>query len=180
MKRRCSVLTGNLEEGSNPTGTGKKSSTSNDAGRRSSRHSLFLRAAAHRWQSSHRCCSCSRCLGARVMSDGARPVECPPRNSRCESSEDDERKQKRREKNRVAAQRSRKKQTQRADKLHEEYEYLEQENLLLRKEVQMLTEEQKSLTEALKAHEPLCPIMHCSVNLTSHSRLQVLAGGLLR
>lgn len=39
---------------------------------------------------------------------------CPP-----QSPEDDDRKVRRREKNRVAAQRSRKKQTQKADKLHE-------------------------------------------------------------
>ncbi|XP_029111036.1 basic leucine zipper transcriptional factor ATF-like 3 [Scleropages formosus] len=121
------------------------------------------------------------------MSAGARPTDCLRGNAGglhalqgCESSEDDERKQKRREKNRVAAQRSRKKQTQRADQLHEEYECLEQENLLLRKEVQMLTEEQRHLMEVLKAHEPLCPIVHCSANLTSHPRAQVLAGGLLR
>nr|XP_011759578.1 basic leucine zipper transcriptional factor ATF-like 3 isoform X4 [Macaca nemestrina] len=38
-----------------------------------------------------------------------------------ESPEDDDRKVRRREKNRVAAQRSRKKQTQKADKLHEFY-----------------------------------------------------------
>lgn len=36
-----------------------------------------------------------------------------------QSPEDDDRKVRRREKNRVAAQRSRKKQTQKADKLHE-------------------------------------------------------------
>uniref|UniRef100_A0A671NP01 Basic leucine zipper transcriptional factor ATF-like 3 n=1 Tax=Sinocyclocheilus anshuiensis TaxID=1608454 RepID=A0A671NP01_9TELE len=71
-------------------------------------------------------------------------------------SDDDEKRLKRREKNRVAAQRSRKRQTQRADELHEVYECLEQENSLLRKEVQLLIEEQQRLTDALKAHEPLC------------------------
>lgn len=41
-----------------------------------------------------------------------------------QSHEEDDRKVRRREKNRVAAQRSRKKQTQKADKLHEVNEYL--------------------------------------------------------
>ncbi|XP_048841491.1 basic leucine zipper transcriptional factor ATF-like 3 isoform X2 [Brienomyrus brachyistius] len=94
--------------------------------------------------------------------------------------DDDGRRQKRREKNRAAAQRSRKKQTQRADRLHEEYKCLEQENLSLMKEVQTLSEEQRRLTEALKAHEPLCLIMHCSAGLMSHARLELLAGGLPR
>ncbi|XP_077076286.1 basic leucine zipper transcriptional factor ATF-like 3 [Siphateles boraxobius] len=86
-----------------------------------------------------------------------------------ESSDDDEKRLKRREKNRVAAQRSRKKQTQRADELHEEYECLEQENSLLRKEVQLLIEEQQCITDALKAHEPLCPVLNCGMTSTTRS-----------
>ncbi|CAB1342898.1 unnamed protein product [Coregonus sp. 'balchen'] len=87
---------------------------------------------------------------------------------RCESSGgdgDEDRRLKRRENNRVAAKNSRKKQTQRADELHEACECLEQKNRQLKKEVQFLSEEQRRLTEALKAHEPLCPIMHCVANL---------------
>ncbi|XP_028809246.1 basic leucine zipper transcriptional factor ATF-like 3 [Denticeps clupeoides] len=80
-----------------------------------------------------------------------------------QSSDDEGRKLKRREKNRVAAQNSRKRQTRRADELHEAYESLEQENSSLRKEVQMLAEEQRRLSEALKAHEPLCPIVHVTL-----------------
>ncbi|CDQ67739.1 basic leucine zipper transcriptional factor ATF-like 3 [Oncorhynchus mykiss] len=80
---------------------------------------------------------------------------------------DEDRRLKRREKNRVAAKNSRKKQTQRADELHEAYECLEQKNRQLKKDVQFLSEEQRRLTEALKAHEPLCPIMHCVANLGS-------------
>uniref|UniRef100_A0AAY5EE62 BZIP domain-containing protein n=1 Tax=Electrophorus electricus TaxID=8005 RepID=A0AAY5EE62_ELEEL len=76
------------------------------------------------------------------------------------SSDDDEKRMKRREKNRVAAQRSRKRQTQRADELHEAYECLEQQNSLLKKEVQVLLEEQKRLAEALQSHEPLCPVLN--------------------
>uniref|UniRef100_A0A3B4Z1M8 Basic leucine zipper ATF-like transcription factor 3 n=1 Tax=Stegastes partitus TaxID=144197 RepID=A0A3B4Z1M8_9TELE len=77
-------------------------------------------------------------------------------------SEDEGRRLKKREKNRVAAQKSRKRQTQRADVLHEACELLEQRNRKLRREVDSLSEEQHLLTEALRAHEPLCPIMHCS------------------
>ncbi|XP_041831900.1 basic leucine zipper transcriptional factor ATF-like 3 isoform X3 [Melanotaenia boesemani] len=49
-------------------------------------------------------------------------------------SEDEDRRTTRREKNRVAAQKSRKRQTQRADLLHEACELLEQKNRKLRKE----------------------------------------------
>ncbi|KAB5517263.1 hypothetical protein PHYPO_G00187660 [Pangasianodon hypophthalmus] len=82
---------------------------------------------------------------------------------RSESGDDDERRLKRREKNRVAAQRSRKRQTQRADELHEAYECLEQQNSLLKKEVQLLLEEQRCLAEALKLHEPLCPVLNSNI-----------------
>ncbi|XP_058246836.1 basic leucine zipper transcriptional factor ATF-like 3 isoform X1 [Hemibagrus wyckioides] len=88
------------------------------------------------------------------------------------SEDDSQRRLKRREKNRVAAQRSRKRQTQRADELHEDlsecvsfqaYECLEQQNSLLKKEVQLLLEEQRCLADALKLHEPLCPVLNSSV-----------------
>uniref|UniRef100_A0A4W4HNH8 BZIP domain-containing protein n=1 Tax=Electrophorus electricus TaxID=8005 RepID=A0A4W4HNH8_ELEEL len=81
-------------------------------------------------------------------------------NRKPQLSDDDEKRMKRREKNRVAAQRSRKRQTQRADELHEAYECLEQQNSLLKKEVQVLLEEQKRLAEALQSHEPLCPVLN--------------------
>ncbi|KAJ8355824.1 hypothetical protein SKAU_G00186180 [Synaphobranchus kaupii] len=98
----------------------------------------------------------------------------------CESSEDDGKKLKRREKNRVAAQRSRKKQTQKADVLHKEFVCLEQENSLLKKEVQTLREEQRRLMEALQSHEPLCPLLHCAMNLVSSPRSEVTASCLPR
>ncbi|XP_032145073.1 basic leucine zipper transcriptional factor ATF-like 3 isoform X3 [Sapajus apella] len=88
----------------------------------------------------------------------------PGARSLTSSPEDDDRKVRRREKNRVAAQRSRKKQTQKADKLHEEYECLEQENTMLRREIGKLTEELKHLTEALKEHEKMCPLLLCPMN----------------
>ncbi|KAF6735793.1 Basic leucine zipper transcriptional factor ATF-like 3 [Oryzias melastigma] len=82
-------------------------------------------------------------------------------------SVDDGRRMKRREKNRVAAQRSRKRQTQRADLLHEACELLEQRNKTLKREVESLSEEQHVLAEALRAHEPFCPSMHCSFTSSS-------------
>uniref|UniRef100_A0A670I4W8 Basic leucine zipper ATF-like transcription factor 3 n=1 Tax=Podarcis muralis TaxID=64176 RepID=A0A670I4W8_PODMU len=94
--------------------------------------------------------------------------------------EDDERKVRRREKNRVAAQRSRKKQTQKADKLHEEYECLEQENISLKKEIGKLTDEMKHLSEVLRNHEKVCPLLHCSLNFGLIPRHDVLSGPLPR
>ncbi|KAM4772380.1 basic leucine zipper transcriptional factor ATF-like 3 [Rhinophrynus dorsalis] len=76
-----------------------------------------------------------------------------------QSSDLSDRKVRRREKNRVAAQRSRKKQTQKADKLHEEYESLEQENTSLKKEIGKLTDELKHLSQVLKDHEQICPFL---------------------
>nr|XP_044997481.1 basic leucine zipper transcriptional factor ATF-like 3 [Jaculus jaculus] len=91
-------------------------------------------------------------------------VAAPGSQARPQSPEDEDRKVRRREKNRVAAQRSRKKQTQKADKLHEEYECLEQENTTLRREIAKLTGELRHLSEALKEHEKMCPLLLCPVN----------------
>ncbi|XP_072298160.1 basic leucine zipper transcriptional factor ATF-like [Eucyclogobius newberryi] len=71
-------------------------------------------------------------------------------------SSDDVKKVMRREKNRIAAQKSRMRQTQKADSLHLESENLEKENDALRKEVKQLTEEAKYLSSVLSSHEPLC------------------------
>uniref|UniRef100_A0ABI7W802 Basic leucine zipper ATF-like transcription factor 3 n=1 Tax=Felis catus TaxID=9685 RepID=A0ABI7W802_FELCA len=97
-----------------------------------------------------------------------------------ESPEDDDRKVRRREKNRVAAQRSRKKQTQKADKLHEEYECLEQENTVLRREIGKLTAELQQLSEALKEHEKMCPLLLCPMNFVPVPRPDPVAGCLPR
>ncbi|XP_033933107.1 basic leucine zipper transcriptional factor ATF-like 3 isoform X2 [Pseudochaenichthys georgianus] len=43
-------------------------------------------------------------------------------------------------------------------------EMLEQRNRKLRREVDSLSEEQRHLSETLRAHEPLCPMMHCSLS----------------
>ncbi|XP_009073020.1 PREDICTED: basic leucine zipper transcriptional factor ATF-like 3 [Acanthisitta chloris] len=97
-----------------------------------------------------------------------------------QSHEEDDRKVRRREKNRVAAQRSRKKQTQKADKLHEEYESLEQENTSLKREIGKLTDEMKHLSEVLKDHEKICPLLHCTMNFVTIPRPDALASCLPR
>ncbi|XP_065592251.1 basic leucine zipper transcriptional factor ATF-like 3 isoform X1 [Cyrtonyx montezumae] len=96
------------------------------------------------------------------------------------SHEEDDKKVRRREKNRVAAQRSRKKQTQKADKLHEEYESLEQENTSLKKEIGKLTDEMKHLSEVLKDHEKICPLLHCTMNFVTVPRPDALSSCLPR
>ncbi|XP_075781286.1 basic leucine zipper transcriptional factor ATF-like 3 isoform X1 [Pelodiscus sinensis] len=97
-----------------------------------------------------------------------------------QSPEEDDRKIRRREKNRVAAQRSRKKQTQKADKLHEEYECLEQENTSLKREIGKLTDEMKHLSDVLKDHEKICPLLHCSMNFVTIPRPDALTSCLPR
>ncbi|XP_063757801.1 basic leucine zipper transcriptional factor ATF-like 3 isoform X2 [Eleginops maclovinus] len=108
-----------------------------------------------------------------AMSDSS--CRSPEKNSQsnvsegCEGqgSEDEGKRMKKREKNRVAAQKSRKRHTQRADLLHQTCELLEQRNRKLRREVDSLSEEQRHLSDTLRAHEPLCPIMHCSLSSSS-------------
>uniref|UniRef100_A0A8D0DZG6 Basic leucine zipper ATF-like transcription factor 3 n=1 Tax=Salvator merianae TaxID=96440 RepID=A0A8D0DZG6_SALMN len=119
-----------------------------------------------------------------TKSDGAPVGSSLERSSSSEGTqqghEDDDRKVRRREKNRIAAQRSRKKQTQKADKLHEEYECLEQENTSLKKEIGTLTDEMKHLNEVLRNHEKVCPLLHCSLNFGLISRHDALNGPLPR
>ncbi|KAL4623025.1 basic leucine zipper transcriptional factor ATF-like 2 [Arapaima gigas] len=69
---------------------------------------------------------------------------------------DSARKHKRRENNRVAAQRSRKKQTERADALHKELETLEHANAAYEKEIALLRQEIQLYNSALQQHEPQC------------------------
>ncbi|XP_036169445.1 basic leucine zipper transcriptional factor ATF-like isoform X1 [Myotis myotis] len=97
-----------------------------------------------------------------------------------QDSSDDVRKVQRREKNRIAAQKSRQRQTQKADTLHlilgpgptlisnadpspsQESEDLEKQNAALRKEIKQLTEEMKYFTSVLSSHEPLCSVLAAS------------------
>uniref|UniRef100_A0A8K9V3M9 Basic leucine zipper transcriptional factor ATF-like n=1 Tax=Oncorhynchus mykiss TaxID=8022 RepID=A0A8K9V3M9_ONCMY len=81
--------------------------------------------------------------------------------SLCSGSSDNIKKVMRREKNRIAAQKSRMRQTQKADSLHLESENLEKENAALRKEVKKLKEEAKYLSSVLTTHEPLCTVNEC-------------------
>ncbi|XP_041037759.1 basic leucine zipper transcriptional factor ATF-like 3 [Carcharodon carcharias] len=73
--------------------------------------------------------------------------------------EGDDKKLRRREKNRIAAQKSRQKQTQRADSLHQEYEQLERENASLKKEIQSLRDELKQWNQVVQQHEPQCAML---------------------
>ncbi|OCT65127.1 hypothetical protein XELAEV_18041366mg [Xenopus laevis] len=73
-----------------------------------------------------------------------------------QDSSDDTKKIQRREKNRIAAQKSRHRQTQKADLLHIESENLERLNSVLRGEICGLREELKYLSCVLSTHQPVC------------------------
>ncbi|KAJ6661223.1 hypothetical protein lerEdw1_015360 [Lerista edwardsae] len=77
-----------------------------------------------------------------------------------QESSDDMRKVQRREKNRIAAQKSRQRQTQKADTLHLESEDLERQNAALRREIKQLTEELKHFSTMLNSHETHCSILN--------------------
>ncbi|KAM8971331.1 basic leucine zipper transcriptional factor ATF-like 2 [Sarcophilus harrisii] len=64
--------------------------------------------------------------------------------------------QKRRERNRAAAQRSRHKHTEKADGLHQEHEWLEKANQVLRKEIWSLQAEVKGWLRTLEEHQRIC------------------------
>ncbi|XP_077356460.1 uncharacterized protein LOC144003783 [Festucalex cinctus] len=68
----------------------------------------------------------------------------------------DKRGTKRRLKNRDAARKSRKKQTERADELHQELLCLEASNSALEKEIAALNKEVRCYTAALEHHRPFC------------------------
>ncbi|XP_069592326.1 basic leucine zipper transcriptional factor ATF-like [Ranitomeya imitator] len=80
-----------------------------------------------------------------------------PSSSKQDSS-DDMKKVQRREKNRVAAQKSRQRQTQKADTLHVESENLERLNAALRREILCLRDELKYLTCVLSSHQSMCSL----------------------
>ncbi|XP_063293922.1 basic leucine zipper transcriptional factor ATF-like 2 [Pelobates fuscus] len=61
-----------------------------------------------------------------------------------------------RQRNRAAAIKSRKKHTERADVLHQEYEKLEKDNAALRNEIKQLEQEASRLSCILKEHETTC------------------------
>ncbi|XP_077179382.1 basic leucine zipper transcriptional factor ATF-like [Paroedura picta] len=84
-----------------------------------------------------------------------------------QESSDDMRKVQRREKNRIAAQKSRQRQTQKADTLHVESEDLERQNAALRREIRQLTEELKHISAVLTSHETHCAIFHSQAPVPS-------------
>ncbi|XP_053576106.1 basic leucine zipper transcriptional factor ATF-like 2 [Bombina bombina] len=63
---------------------------------------------------------------------------------------------KRKEKSREAAHKSRKKHTERADALHQEFQRLEKDNAALQKEIQSLQQQQLHWSQILKEHEASC------------------------
>ncbi|KAF5928190.1 basic leucine zipper transcriptional factor ATF-like 2 isoform X2 [Diceros bicornis minor] len=65
---------------------------------------------------------------------------------------------KKKQKNRAAAQRSRRKHTDKADALHQQHESLEKHNHALRKEIQALRAELAWWSRTLCVHERLCPM----------------------
>ncbi|KAL2079711.1 hypothetical protein ACEWY4_025455 [Coilia grayii] len=81
---------------------------------------------------------------------------------------------KRKEKNRDAARKSRKKQTERADLLHEELQFLERSNAAFEKEIADLKAELKRYTTALQQHEPQCSL-HSSSKPACHATPQLKA-----
>ncbi|TFK12103.1 A disintegrin and metalloproteinase with thrombospondin motifs 14 [Platysternon megacephalum] len=90
----------------------------------------------------------------------------------------DEKKLKRRQKNRAAAQRSRQKHTEKADELHQQHEQLEQNNIALKKQIEALKEELKYWNQMLKDHESICPDMLTPSLPTQTPLLHLLAEGL--
>ncbi|XP_056224490.1 uncharacterized protein batf2 [Seriola aureovittata] len=80
---------------------------------------------------------------------------------------------KRREKNRDAARKTRRKQTERADQLHEELQSLERTNSTLQKEITVLKKDLHRYMTALAHHEPYCRLRASGSSSSSTSRLSV-------
>ncbi|XP_034532620.1 basic leucine zipper transcriptional factor ATF-like 2 isoform X3 [Notolabrus celidotus] len=75
---------------------------------------------------------------------------------------------KRQEKNRNAARKSRKKQTERADDLHEELQNLERSNSAFQKEIASLKKDLHFYTTALERHQPHCTLKASKSSSTTH------------
>ncbi|XP_034413277.1 transcription factor kayak [Cyclopterus lumpus] len=76
------------------------------------------------------------------------------------------------ERNKNAARKSRRKQTERADELHEELQCLERSNLAIKKEIAALKKDLHFYTAALERHEPSCRLKDSTAS-SSTSRLSV-------
>uniref|UniRef100_A0A669D079 Basic leucine zipper ATF-like transcription factor 2 n=1 Tax=Oreochromis niloticus TaxID=8128 RepID=A0A669D079_ORENI len=81
---------------------------------------------------------------------------------------------KRREKNRDAARKSRKKQTERADELHEELQNLERSNSALQKDIAALKKELHFYTTSLERHKPYCRLPSSLAGSSSVTRTNFL------
>nr|XP_046237534.1 basic leucine zipper transcriptional factor ATF-like 2 [Scatophagus argus] len=80
---------------------------------------------------------------------------------------------KRKEKNRDAARKSRRKQTERADELHEELQGLERSNSALQKEIASLKKDFHLYTMALERHKPSCCLRDTVSSSSSTTGLSV-------
>uniref|UniRef100_A0A3Q2U2U6 Basic leucine zipper ATF-like transcription factor 2 n=1 Tax=Fundulus heteroclitus TaxID=8078 RepID=A0A3Q2U2U6_FUNHE len=89
------------------------------------------------------------------------PVKSNASRSKGEARQPRPRVTKRREKNRDAARKSRRKQTERADELHEELQHLEQSNSALQKEIAALKKDLRLYEKALERHQPHCRLKDC-------------------
>nr|XP_020499334.1 basic leucine zipper transcriptional factor ATF-like 2 [Labrus bergylta] len=74
----------------------------------------------------------------------------------------------RQKKNRDAARKSRKKQTERADELHEELQTLERSNTALKKEIASLKKDFNLYTTALERHVPVCTLRASASSSTTY------------
>ncbi|XP_040604892.1 basic leucine zipper transcriptional factor ATF-like 2 isoform X1 [Mesocricetus auratus] len=83
--------------------------------------------------------------GSGALLTGTAPEEC-------------QKQLKKKQKNRLAAQRSRQKHTEKADALHQQHESLEKHNHALRKEIQVLQNELARWGRTLHLHERLCRV----------------------
>ncbi|KAL6118723.1 uncharacterized protein ACO6RY_03458 [Pungitius sinensis] len=72
----------------------------------------------------------------------------------------------RQENNRTAARKSRRKQTERADELHEELQCMERANSAIRKEIAALKKDLHLYTTALERHKPFCCLRDSASNPT--------------
>ncbi|XP_021494016.1 basic leucine zipper transcriptional factor ATF-like 2 isoform X1 [Meriones unguiculatus] len=88
--------------------------------------------------------------------------------------EESQKQLKKKQKNRLAAQRSRQKHTDKADALHQQHESLEKQNHALRKEIQALQAELARWSQMLLLHERLCRVdcSPCPALLPSGSPVQ--------
>ncbi|KAK9524610.1 hypothetical protein VZT92_016988 [Zoarces viviparus] len=82
----------------------------------------------------------------------------------------------RQDKNRNAARKSRRKQTERADELHEELQCLERSNSAIKKEIAALKKDLHLYTSALERHQPSCCLKDSASSSTTRPSASSSAG----